>query len=104
MIEDHADRIGHLGLQLHPPQFSPGQHVEQPSDRAYARDPRPHGGPAAALQQRVADDFDVVAAPDDVRDPADAYRMVLSSPSFAIASAASKGGNSDRFSTKMPGA
>src|SRR5882724_980468 len=77
MIEDQADRIGHLCLQLHAPQFLPGQQREQRSDRAYARYSRPHGGPAAALQQRVADDFDVVAAPDYVRDPADAYRNVL---------------------------
>src|SRR5262249_40009986 len=53
MIEDHGDRIGHLYLQLHAPQFSPGQQVEQRSDRAYAGYPRPHGGPAAAPPQRA---------------------------------------------------
>ena len=40
-------------------------------------DVEPHGGPAAALQQGVANDLDVVAAPDEVGNPADARGNVL---------------------------
>src|SRR6476659_1330990 len=57
-------------LQLHRAHLAPRQHEEQPADHADRQHLVPGRRPAAALQEDVPDDLDVVARPDQVGEPA----------------------------------
>src|SRR5262245_37701015 len=69
---------GHpLCMQLHPAHAAPCDAVEHAPDEPDDRDLPADRRPAAALQECVAHDFDVIAPPDEVRDPPEPHRDVL---------------------------
>src|SRR5205085_1101069 len=66
-----------LCLELHPTHAAPGECAEYGSDDADNRDLRCHSRPATTLKQRIADNLDVVASPNERRDPAQSGWDVL---------------------------
>src|SRR5262245_2308180 len=63
--------------ELHAAHGQPGERVEDGADGADDRDVEADGRPPAALQEGIPDDLDEVAAPDEVRDPAQPRGNVL---------------------------
>src|SRR5215831_5110693 len=66
-----------LRLELHQAHSTPGNHEKSQTNHSDDAHLPPHGRPSAALQQRIADDFYVVAAPDEVGNPAQSNGDVL---------------------------
>ena len=66
IIEQIVPELCHdLGLHLHPSHAEPCQAVEDASNQSDDQDVGPHGRPSPALQERVADDLDVIPAPNE---------------------------------------
>src|SRR5262245_23507656 len=63
-------------LELHSAHPPPAQTKEQRPGDTHRADLVPDRGPAPTLQKRIAHDFDVVAGPDEVRQPSQTYRNV----------------------------